>query len=495
MNKKLKSLIICFLSIFSVILFYACEKELSVTPPENKPDNGLLFISSSPDKAEIFLNGKRTGDFTPDTLEWLKDGVYSITLKKKLFLDTTFNIEAKDGELRIIDVQYFQNPKMFGKIKCESNPAGADIFLDGDSTGFSTPSVLNNVKPGIHKIHYRKNGFWPHEKDCLVKSYQTSLSQFALEDTSQWVTYDMTNSGIPATELSCIDIDNENRKWIGTEKDGIIIYDEKSWSTLTQENSSLPSNRITKILIDDFNKKYIGTDEGLVIIDGESWTIYNTDNTIMPSNLVTSFDINGKGDFMIGTKQGIVRYFSAENRWLLLSKSNSYLPGNWISAVKFENEYDYWVCVLGAGLLNFHDFKWSGYGYDFPDNNIPDPMKLLPSKYYLYINSIGIGHNNQIWFCSNDTKISYLFLYDKDKWHIVYSLGANLVNSFFVDEKDYIWMCTYNGLIKYKLNITPTIIYTTSNSGIRDNYITDIKKDVNGVLWMSTYGGLTKKKK
>ena len=76
-----KSLVV----ILSIILICGCDKEISITPPEQPPSNGKLFVDSNPPEAFIYLNGKNTGDLTPDTIEWLAEGKYTVTLKKKLF--------------------------------------------------------------------------------------------------------------------------------------------------------------------------------------------------------------------------------------------------------------------------------------------------------------------------------------------------------------------------------------------------------------------------
>jgi hypothetical protein len=70
---KLKSIItesplnmtIPLVMIFLGIFVSGCDKEISVTPPEQPPQNGKLFVNSDPPDAYIYLNGKNTGDLTP----------------------------------------------------------------------------------------------------------------------------------------------------------------------------------------------------------------------------------------------------------------------------------------------------------------------------------------------------------------------------------------------------------------------------------------------
>lgn len=69
-------------------------------------------------------------------------------------------------------------------------------------------------------------------------------------------------------QVSAIEIDGMNRKWIGTKNNGIYLVSENGYETIhhfTKKNSELPSDEIKSIAI---NKKsgevFIGTSEGIV---------------------------------------------------------------------------------------------------------------------------------------------------------------------------------------------------------------------------------------
>ena len=57
---------------------------------EETKNLGNVYISSNIDEAEIFVNDKTSGQFTPDTL-YLEEGTYDISLKK----DGYFSVYAK----------------------------------------------------------------------------------------------------------------------------------------------------------------------------------------------------------------------------------------------------------------------------------------------------------------------------------------------------------------------------------------------------------------
>ncbi|MDG6257084.1 MAG: PEGA domain-containing protein [Methanomicrobiaceae archaeon] len=56
----------------------------------------------------------------------------------------------------------------FAGVMVESNPAGAEIFIDGFRTGICTPSLIDNVSEGYHHIAVSRPGFLPAGKKIHV---------------------------------------------------------------------------------------------------------------------------------------------------------------------------------------------------------------------------------------------------------------------------------------------------------------------------------------
>ena len=46
----------------------------------------------------------------------------------------------------------------------DSNPRGAEVFIDGFRTGFSTPYTFSNISDGPHRIMVSKPGYIPQER-------------------------------------------------------------------------------------------------------------------------------------------------------------------------------------------------------------------------------------------------------------------------------------------------------------------------------------------
>ena len=74
--------------------------------------------------------------------------------------------------------------------------------------------------------------------------------------------------------VTAIEVDGGNRKWIGTNSNGLLLVSEDGQETIlhfTEENSPLLSNTITSLTLDHSSGRlYIGTDEGLLSYQGDA---------------------------------------------------------------------------------------------------------------------------------------------------------------------------------------------------------------------------------
>ena len=152
MKLRLLNIVLLSLIILTVI---SCDKEVSTSEPEEPPTNGFISVSSNPSNAKIYMNGRNTGSFTPDSLKWLDEGSHSITLKKVLFRDTTFNVDVVENVKNYLDIDYTKNPKMYGSIYCQTEPKGAAVFLDDSITNQVTPTTLRGLWPGDYQIKFQ----------------------------------------------------------------------------------------------------------------------------------------------------------------------------------------------------------------------------------------------------------------------------------------------------------------------------------------------------
>ncbi len=341
----MKKYIILVLILIAVI---GCDKDVYVTPPLEAPANGYAFINSIPSGATIFINGKNSGKVTPDSITYMEYGVFTLTLKKEGFYDSVFTAVFTKDVKNTFSIDFTKNPRMLGSINFTSNPAGAEIFINDSSISKLTPFKLNGIIPGSYVVKCKKVGFRDAESVVKVNSGNIAPAYITLQDTTKWVDYKTTNSGIATNEINCIEIDGNNKIWVGTEGKGISVFNSSTWVNYSTANSLCPSDKIVCIKKDNSGSILIGTDKGFVRYIFGNWEIYNTNNSNLPNNHILDIAVNNN-EIWIATKSGLVKF--EDGNFVVYNTGNSALPDNWITAIGFNNNGVLYVGTYSAGIV------------------------------------------------------------------------------------------------------------------------------------------------
>lgn len=473
---RFRNIIVSAILLLLIIFMSGCNEELSSTQPEGKIPNGFVFIDSNPQGIKIYLNEKNTGYFTPDTIKWLKDGEYLITLKNDLLRDTSFVINAVDGEVKEIFVDYFSNPKMRGKISCLSVPEGAEIYLDDVFTGKLTPDTLVDLFPKNYKLKFVKEN---HRSDSLIStvlSNKITHAVLTLADTSLWVDYHAGNSGLISNFITAIEIDNKNNLWIGTKDRGLVYYDHNNWISYTPSNSILPSERIQQILSKQ-NETWIGTTAGIIRVINNTWELINENNSPLTSDYVEDIAADLNGVVWIATDEGLASYDNGN--WNLFVPENSQLPGRYITSIAVDQFNYKWIGTLNNGVAVYDGNNFSNYseGNDALANN--------------KIQDVSIRQNGEIWIAyipiqNKNEKVGY---FSNGQWRIPnFDPQLNKVNRIYCDGNNYVWFLTEGGIFVNKFSGAVTH-YNKENSRLIVNNISDAKRDMSGSIWFGELGG------
>lgn len=132
----------------------AKEENSTGTQPKKIP---VLKISSSPSGASVYLDNSYYGT-TPLNIKDLPQGSYSIQLSLEGYLsvNSNFKYTGNDEFLHYI-------LKKINVLMINSDPAGADIYIDNDYTGY-TPLKLTGFSVGRHSVRIEKEGYVTEEK-------------------------------------------------------------------------------------------------------------------------------------------------------------------------------------------------------------------------------------------------------------------------------------------------------------------------------------------
>jgi serine/threonine protein kinase len=117
-----------------------------------------IYISSQPPGADVFINGAKQSGQTPVTLP-LAPGQYNLVLRLQGHEPYAGGIQVKDNVQTLLNVPL--NEKSASRVawaQVNSTPKGAEIIVDGNSTGQFTPARVQ-VPTGVHTVTVRLNGF------------------------------------------------------------------------------------------------------------------------------------------------------------------------------------------------------------------------------------------------------------------------------------------------------------------------------------------------
>ncbi|UEG54488.1 hypothetical protein LLH06_05865 [Mucilaginibacter daejeonensis] len=129
----------------------------------------------------------------------------------------------------------------------------------------------------------------------------------------EWVTYNTTNSALPADQVNALAISSSNIKWMAT-TNGLARLEGDHWKVYNMANSPLPSNNIQAVTVEVNGTVWAGTDKGLARFAAGNWTIYNTTNSALTDDRIKCLIHDAAhGTTWVGTEDGIVKI--SNGRW------------------------------------------------------------------------------------------------------------------------------------------------------------------------------------
>jgi serine/threonine-protein kinase len=122
-----------------------------------------LYISTRPAGAEVFINGAIQPGKTPVTLP-LAAGQFNLVVRLNGYEPYAGQVQVKDNIQTTLEVQL--NPRSqshFAWAQVNTTPTGAEIFVDGTSSGLISPARVQ-LSAGTHAIGMRLRGFRPEKR-------------------------------------------------------------------------------------------------------------------------------------------------------------------------------------------------------------------------------------------------------------------------------------------------------------------------------------------
>jgi serine/threonine protein kinase len=120
-----------------------------------------LLLTSKPAGADVFINGAKQSGQTPVTLP-LAPGSYNLVLRMPGYEAFATSVQVKDNvQTQLLDVPLKEKSTVkVAWAQVETTPKGAEIFVDGQTTGQMTPGRVQ-VPAGMHTVTVKLNGYQP----------------------------------------------------------------------------------------------------------------------------------------------------------------------------------------------------------------------------------------------------------------------------------------------------------------------------------------------
>jgi len=193
----------------------------------------------------------------------------------------------------------------------------------------------------------------------------------------------ITNFAVGLNELV---IDKMNTIWIGSRRNGVLVYNEngdKKKALVTEPTKgSLPDPNARTVVADANNNIWIGTLKGLVVLNNAE-NIFNSNNVdaepiiildngipkkLLGDQTINSIALDGADNKWIGTDLGGVVQTSPDGKTILktFNKSNSPLPSNNITKIAVDKSNEKIYFATSKGIVAFNGGV-TPYGESLPD--------------------------------------------------------------------------------------------------------------------------------
>lgn len=322
------------------------------------------------------------------------------------------------------------------------------------------------------------------------------------------------------TILTSLSDDGRGNIWIGTENEGVTIYNEKG-----EVKNILKSAHVNTLYLDTHNTMWIGTGRQGVMWQELSEPLFvNTSFDGLED--VSTITEDGQGHLWIGFDGGGLIRRDPAGHDMHFTKQNGNLPTNIITCSATDAQGRFWVGTFGSGVL-----QWDGKG-----KFVKHPIYDTQGREILFVRCMTAIPDGSIWigsllqgaFCIGKDGSSKLLtmentelrtssitcLYGDTENHLYIgtstgfyifdtkngkfskrsktldSLSETWVTALYKDHQGLVWIGTRTGIIVYDEH-DDRLYHINKQDGLSHPYVRTIIEDVKKRIWVSTDHGLT----
>ena len=360
--------------------------------PKGPARNNIFSIDASPN-ALWTVYGDYNTSYNPYPLDSYGIGKFSTSGWLDIPYEDVF--EAKSITRILVnpnnEKQVYASSFFSGLLKIE-NDVPTVLYNDKNSSLESLKAANYNVTDiRINATAFDKSG------NLWVTNSRVKNGLKVLKTNAQWTSYSMATilTNTENTDYGSLVIDKNGTKWMATNRDGVIGYNETTNTfkkmTFGTDLGNLPIYDVRSLAVDTKNQLWIGTTKGLRVLS--SVNSFQTESQlkanpiiIIDDNLaqellyeqfITSIVVDGANNKWIGTVDSGVFMVSPNGQETKyhFTINNSPLPSNVINDIKINSTTGEIFIATDKGLISFKGIS-TGANEDL--NNVyvyPNPVR------------------------------------------------------------------------------------------------------------------------
>lgn len=308
---------------------------------------------------------------------------------------------------------------------------------------------------------------WMVTDNGLTKYNRDGFENFTVED------------GLPSNDLTCLVEDQKGNLWIGTQANGIFLFD----GTQVVEDQyhwtgSPASQHVYTILEDSKGKVWIATLDGLYVKEASD----SPDILAFPGlpSQMEVYDLleDNRGQIWIGTNKGL--FVLKEDKFEEIPIVGDNLPDTEVHCMVEDSKGQLWLGTR-RGILRF-------------ENEVFIPMVSSGRSLDYQMRSALVDYEGNIWFGTDGGGARKITVGVFESYGMQDRLSSNLAKSFLEDKQGHIWIATRDrGVNIWDRDQKKIVGYFSSKEGLGGDGICSAYEDMAGNFWFASYNGtLTK---
>jgi len=201
--------------------------------------NGAIEVKSTPEGAAVYLDGDDTDEETNTILADLEPGDYTVKLVLEGHDDYSEDVTVEGGDTVLVEATLVANA--FGALQVNSTPVqGAEIWLDGDSTGVATNAFFDSLAVGSHTLKLTLDLYedWDTTVTIVKDEIDTVDAELVLKTGSIQVNSTPTGAAIELDGAATGQVTNYlfDEVPLGEHTVKLTLKDYKDWDTTVTVN-------------------------------------------------------------------------------------------------------------------------------------------------------------------------------------------------------------------------------------------------------------------